>query len=242
MENGDIRLNTEALTFGEVLKKAREEKQLTIDDIVMETRISKQVVEQIESKDSGSLPEPVFLRGFLKSYAEQVDLDPVNIVDMYKVEHGIVDRPVCDVIEPAGTSVYIRKKSSKTPVIVILFIVFIVALFVFSFTGKKTDVKDDPLLKSGSETSQEDKADAPEVLAKDFKLEIECVEETSLKISADGEKVKEYKMKPEDHLELKATKEFNILIDNTCGVTLFMNGKLVEIPGKCGQTINVHLP
>ena len=243
MENGEISLNKEKLSFGEVLKKARVEKNLTIDDIVTETRISKLVLEQIESNEPDDLPEPVFLRGFLKSYAEQVDLDPVHIVEMYKTAFGIEDKPPVDVAETVGQSVYIKNDSSKRPFAIVVFILCLIALITFSVMRKKEDLKDDMALKQGVEAGQADASDTQaKAIVKDFILEVVCVEDTTLKISSDGEKVTEYKMKPEDTLELKAKKEFNILIDNTCGVTLFLNNNPVDIAGKCGQTVNVQLP
>ncbi len=242
MENGEVSLSEEALFFGEVLKKARERKNLTIDDIVTETRISKQVIEQIESKTPDYLPEPVFLRGFIKSYAEQVDLDPVQIVEMYKTKYGIVDQPISEVVENPGSVRNIRRKTSKAPYIIGLLVILAI-IVLFTVTRDKAEIKDDTQAKTGVETGQATAADPQaKVVAEGVKLEIVCVEETTLKISKDNNKVTEYKMKPEDHLELKAKKEFNILIDNTCGVTLFMNNKPVDIPGKCGQTVNVQLP
>lgn len=244
MEETEIMPEMNTVSFADVLKEAREKRGLTVDDVVAETCISKQVVEQMEIPGSSRLPEPVFLRGFIKSYAELVGLDPEAVIDIYKKEFGIEDKPVRDIRDNVSSS-SMQKAEHRymMPIVLIGIVLIILAGALYSY---KTGTVDDPGNGQGtagekavtSETGNKNTGSA----VKGYKLEVICVEETTLKISADGENVSEYKMAPEDHLALEAKNGFNILINNTCGVTLFLNDNPVEIPGKCGQTVNIHLP
>ncbi len=242
MRNSEIESEPVTESLSTVLKKARLSKNITIDYIVSETRISKHVIEQIEAKRPENLPEPVFLKGFIKAYAKIVGLDPGKITRLYQVEYGIEEKSDYDVEGNRSMAIDVEseKKNYKLPII------FAVVVFLFLgavlLNSNKTETGKD---KSLSELNTENVNVETENNVKyvvGYKLEVECVEDTTLKISTDGEQVVEYNLKVEEHLELKAEENFNILITNTCGVTLFLNNKVVEVPGKCGQTVNLQLP
>lgn len=61
---------------GAVLAAAREARGLTVDRLATVTRIRRQILDAIESEDSESLPQKVFVRGFVVTYAREVGLDP----------------------------------------------------------------------------------------------------------------------------------------------------------------------
>ncbi len=65
---------------GGLLKSAREAQNLSLQDIVERTRINRNILNQIEEGYMGEQPGPVFLRGFLRSYAQVVMLDPEEII------------------------------------------------------------------------------------------------------------------------------------------------------------------
>ena len=73
------------LELGSLLKKAREEKGLIIDDIQEETKIRKKYLEAIEENNFDILPGKVYLKVFVKGYAREVDLDYQELLKKYKV-------------------------------------------------------------------------------------------------------------------------------------------------------------
>lgn len=64
---------------GQRLRKARELRGLGVDEVVAELRLSRRIVEGMESDDYGSLPEPAFVRGYMRRYAQLVKLSPDDI-------------------------------------------------------------------------------------------------------------------------------------------------------------------
>lgn len=239
------------LSFGTYLKKVRIEKGLTIEDIMDYTRISKYVIEQIEAENRTKLPEDVFLKGFLKSYAEAVAVDPYDVLERYLKTVGHE--------EQSGVSVkreIPEKKSGLKWAVAggVGLIVCLLAVATWIWVSKTSNSggtlpeaglglegnnEADPFEEAQSVTV---KTDVKDTLANGLHLEVVCVEHTTLKISVDGGVPEEYVLKPEEHLELKAKKMYNILIDNTCGVTLFLNNNPVTVPGKCGQVVTLQLP
>jgi len=73
--------------FGEELAQRRTSKGVSLDEIAKATKIHKPVLEALEAGRFEELPPDVFTVGFLKAYAEQVGLDPVQLVAQYKQIH-----------------------------------------------------------------------------------------------------------------------------------------------------------
>jgi cytoskeletal protein RodZ len=73
------------LELGTLLKKAREEKGLSLDDIQEETKIRKKYLEAIEENNFDILPGKVYLKVFVKGYAREVDLNYQALLDNYEV-------------------------------------------------------------------------------------------------------------------------------------------------------------
>jgi cytoskeleton protein RodZ len=70
--------------FGASFKKAREFRGITLDQIAKETRISTRFLAAIEDEEFHLLPGGVFNRGFIRSYAERVGLDPDQAIADYE--------------------------------------------------------------------------------------------------------------------------------------------------------------
>ena len=64
---------------GELLREARERAGLTQDDIAGKLKLAPRQIAAIESGDWDSLPERTFTRGFMRSYARIVGLDPAIV-------------------------------------------------------------------------------------------------------------------------------------------------------------------
>ncbi len=71
------------LVSGEDIRQLREARGIDISEIFQRTRISRTTLQKIEKNQYGELPAEIFLKSFLKSYAEVLQIDPKNIVDGY---------------------------------------------------------------------------------------------------------------------------------------------------------------
>ena len=52
---------------GELLKAARINKKLTLDDVSIDTKIQKKYLKAIEESEYGQLPAVTFVKGFIRS-------------------------------------------------------------------------------------------------------------------------------------------------------------------------------
>ena len=61
--------------FGEELRRAREERGITVETICQTTKVSAKHIRALEAGELGELPGGVFRRGFVRSYLRVLGLD-----------------------------------------------------------------------------------------------------------------------------------------------------------------------
>lgn len=74
--------------IGHILREARENKGLTLEQVQEETRINSRFLNALELGDYGALPTAVHVRGFLRNYARFLGLDPQPLLDRYQSVQG----------------------------------------------------------------------------------------------------------------------------------------------------------
>jgi cytoskeleton protein RodZ len=74
--------------FGERLKRERELREVTLEEITAHTRIGPRFLEALENEDWGKLPGGVFNRGFVRSVARYLGLDEESLLGEYDLAHG----------------------------------------------------------------------------------------------------------------------------------------------------------
>lgn len=71
------------------LKEVRELKEITLRDIANETRISITYLRAIEEGNFSEMPETIYACGFIKAFAEHLDLNPEQFIASYRRHTGI---------------------------------------------------------------------------------------------------------------------------------------------------------
>lgn len=93
--------------LGLLLRKAREEQQISLNEISERTRIQAHHLEALESGDFSKFAGEVYLKGALRNYAEAVGLLPEEVLDHYRTLKG---EP-----EPAEPDAAPCEKQTPTP-------------------------------------------------------------------------------------------------------------------------------
>jgi cytoskeleton protein RodZ len=79
--------------IGNTLREARLRRGLDILDCEAETKIRSKYLRAMEDEQFDLMPTPTYVRGFLKSYAEFLDLDGQLVLDEYESRFGEYDQP-----------------------------------------------------------------------------------------------------------------------------------------------------
>jgi cytoskeletal protein RodZ len=69
--------------LGEFLRRERELRHISLDEVADRTKISRRYLEAIEEERYDRLPGETFVRGFIRSYAQSVGLDPEDTLLIY---------------------------------------------------------------------------------------------------------------------------------------------------------------
>ncbi len=77
-------MNEQAKTPGQILKEAREEMGKSHSDMAEITRISIQQIKGLEEDRYESIPAPMYVRGFMKLYAQKLGLNHEPLVEKYE--------------------------------------------------------------------------------------------------------------------------------------------------------------
>ena len=87
--NGFTRKKVGSLTLGEKLQKIRAEYRVSLADVARETGIRREHLEYLEKGEYVKLPADVYIRGFLRSYARFLGVDPKALIRLYERERSI---------------------------------------------------------------------------------------------------------------------------------------------------------
>jgi cytoskeleton protein RodZ len=75
-------------SFGELLKRERELREVTLNEVTVATRIPPRFLEAFEREDWEKLPGGVFNRGFVRAIARYLGLDEESLLSEYDLAYG----------------------------------------------------------------------------------------------------------------------------------------------------------
>jgi transcriptional regulator with XRE-family HTH domain len=169
-------------SVGEKLKRARLEKSLSLDEVYKQTKIHIRVLEALEEDRAHNFLNLIYLRGFLKNYAQFLGLDSEQLLKEY-IDSQKIETPAPEVIQELEP-----KKPQAVNLIFVFRTVSVVALlivFVFYFRFVLRRIAQSPL------QTQQAKVDvkviaAPAVKREDLVLQVRTKDDCWLKVKADG--------------------------------------------------------
>ncbi len=114
-------------TAGDLLKDKRLLLELTLSDVASRTKVKPEYLLALEESDFDKLPSAPVTKGFLKSYARILHLNPDTLVAMYRRDYD----EVMGEIMPHGLVEPIAKKSRLFSVPVLLTIISVLSFLGF---------------------------------------------------------------------------------------------------------------
>jgi cytoskeleton protein RodZ len=128
--------------IGPLLEKKRLEKGLSLKEVEQATKIRTRYLKGLELEDPTSLPDPVYARGFLKTYANFLGLDGEQLsrefrdhraprreryLDYERPQRGEFDQPI---INPGGVDDAERRRISGATIFTIVLAVLVLAVVI----------------------------------------------------------------------------------------------------------------
>jgi len=93
--------------LGELLKEARQQKGLSLEQVEEATRIRRKYLQALEEENYGVLPAEVYVKGFLRNYAQYLGLDVEEVMALYveRASQGEGAPPSPDIFRPMSIPV-----------------------------------------------------------------------------------------------------------------------------------------
>lgn len=257
-------------SLGEFIRRERERKGITVEEASKVTRIRKTYLLAIEEGNL-EIQSPVFMRGFLKSYADFLGLDSNDILEKYRLlldEKENKARTEESKAEPVGN--YSRY---AVPAIAILSLLTLIITVVKMSTNKPATETAPQTLEQAIEAEAQQPATIltnrtttqamastqtfqavtapkapvtppvpPEKPQKHYTLVIAAKEIAWLRIAIDDRNPVEVLLKAGETLTLTADQKFAIVAGNAGGIDLTLNGKPLESLGPSGKVVSKILP
>jgi cytoskeletal protein RodZ len=107
-------------SIGRYLRKRREMRAMSVEEVSRATRIPIPSLERLETDRFDDLPGEVFVRGFLKSYARAVGLSVDEVLARYSASRRVTQVTPIPVMSP------IQKASKKRFGVAIAFVLLLV--------------------------------------------------------------------------------------------------------------------
>lgn len=124
-----------ATGIGETLRAARREQGRSLADAAAETRVRETYLAALEQEDFTVIGGDVYAKGFLRSYAKALGLDPEPLLEAYRREFGAGDTGVpvtSQAVEPA-------RSTHRQPGTVVIVAAGAVVLLVLAVIGVLSD-------------------------------------------------------------------------------------------------------
>jgi cytoskeletal protein RodZ len=247
-------------SFGAYLKEVREQKGKSLEDLSESTKIAITNLESLERDRYDLLPPRVFVKGFVRSYAQEVGLSPEETImkfDQRTQAAGVPESVEDSVVFSAQPSSFIYSKwftivltAAGGVSICILLLTFTVRVVMKDSISslKKTrpaissaSNSDYPGPKVVTAAPRETRTDGS-AGAKTAILEIKALANTWLRVEPDGGPAEELIMSPGDTLVFKARESFSLQTGNAGGLRLKLNNREIPPLGKANQSLSITLP
>ncbi|MFC1888377.1 RodZ domain-containing protein [Thermodesulfobacteriota bacterium] len=243
--------------IGECLRKIREEKSLSIEEISRITKISKRYLTAIENDDFEQLPAPTFARGFIRAYANFVGIDSEEIVQKYRERHEGLQKEDVVQLDSRLDRLQARWIAAAAVTLVVL-----VAGLLWWGKGEEEPVPSDegrdteqietlkkelglkdivpeegvaPDVEPGSkEVLVEGEVAVPPSEESGIELQVVAVEKTWIMVTVDDGEALEFMFEKGKSLNWTGDEKITIKVGNAGGVKLFLNGAPLEPLGPAG--------
>ena len=236
-------------TIGEVLRLARINQGLSLEELHRKTDIQLDLLEAMESDDFDKLPSAFYARSFLRKYAWAVELDENIVLDAYDSGSMITYEEVdVDEIELSGRRRSNRKKNSFLPLF--YFVLFSLSILIFVTYYVWNYIQTQPTASSAATYSVVSSTSSSSSVASSSSQATSSSsssEATTLTVSGQGDALSvEYKTsKDSAELQLSVTDTTSWIsvsdTDLAGGVTLEPNNKIAKTTISKGSPVIITL-
>jgi len=109
---------------GAMLKRAREQVGMSLTEVATRTRLEHRVIEALEAEDYASLAASAFVKGYIRSVARELNIDPAPVLAQFSQQTHLDDPALADFstrspVQITSSSTLIRLISTLVAIVVL---------------------------------------------------------------------------------------------------------------------------
>jgi transcriptional regulator with XRE-family HTH domain len=217
--------------FGERLKRERELREVSLDELSKATRISNRFLQALENEDWGKLPGGVFGHGFVRSIARYLGLSEEALLGEYDLARAEKLPPT-----PPKTAEPIPSPPKWVPAAVVLggAVLLVCVLYSVRYGWRRIDAY------RAAKQSAADMAASADV---PLELSVSASAATHLRVIADDKSLLDAEVYAGETLHFTAKRQFDVSATNSAAVLLQLNGRPMAplgSPGTFGRMVYTH--
>lgn len=224
--------------FGTMMRRAREARGISLQQIAIATKISVAALEALERNDISRLPGGIFSRAFVRSYALEVGLDPEQTVRGFleQFPHDSVTAGSPHVPQEDHEAIESDRRSAETAVKLVAISVPIVgAILYFTLWAR-------PASQPAAPRALTAIAPAPAAaLGEPLTFDIVAAAPVTITVDVDGARRESRLVAPGERLVFRAEREVSIGMSDAAAVQLTINGQPAVALGAPGQSRTVQI-
>lgn len=241
--------------IGLVLKTRREEKGISLEEVSNVLCLRKSLIEAIESGKRDVLPHEVYVRSYIKEYANYLHVTELILPELTEKRDEIepetkTETPIREQSErrfPKISFSHFPRKAFIYPAIVIVLAGF---YFIDRMNRNSIPIPTSKIESTAGYSTQPhistentgvSENQTTPLINEGKKLMITCKERTWVSVVIDDTEKKEFMLNAHEMIILNAKDRFDLLIGNAGGVSLILNGKDTEFSGKSGEVKRIKV-
>jgi cytoskeletal protein RodZ len=230
--------------IGTHLRNIRTQKGISLDDIATKTMIQSRFLSAIEKGQLEQLPEAVYIRGFIRRFAEAMGVDGKSLAETFPLGR---DQPVSSSSRLLGSSPTVLRPWHLYLAYLLAIIAAVTALyFLFKPQAPSSNSATKVPAKATTKASSVPKgttlpANKPKPPSAPVLAQLKLKADSYLEITADGKSTYTGTLKAGTARTVTAQKEINIFSGNPGGVVLQVNNQPGKVMGQVGQPKEITL-
>ncbi len=235
-------------TIGENLKRERELRDISVEEIAEFTKILPRFIRSLEENKFDDLPAGVFTRGFIRAYSQFIGVNGDDMVNIYLQQIQKQDSILIEETEEEPESGMTSHILLFAAISIVLVAVVSVVLYLSRGEEKESSPfktitnSDNVLPEKGSE--QGVTVPVPEFFdgsvtekTEPFEMKVVIIEESWVQVSADGQNRLEGVLQAGEERSFTAGSLFRISSGNAGGIKIFINEAEMPALGDSGEVV-----
>ena len=227
-----------SVDFGARMKRAREERGISLRQIATATKISVVALEALERNDISRLPGGIFSRAFVRSYAIEIGLDPEQTVREFLTQfpHDSVTAGSPHVPQEDHAAIESERRSAETAVkLIAISLPVAAAILYFTVWGAA------PASNESAAAVPAAAVQAPAGAAAPLVFDVVATAPVTLSITIDGVADPPRTLAPGERLELRAAQELTLGMSDGGAVHLTIDSQPATPLGAAGEPRTVRI-